>query len=176
MGGRKQILGAIALLLLLAAYWQESRETGSSTPEPPRVQPQHDARPILQERASIQRIDSGITRKKSNLVLFSFEEVIAERASKEWMTVVVRVVKTLPDDNDGSRHQRFLVEGNDGNTVLVAHNIDLATPIPLHRRDVIEIRGRYEWNEKGGVLHWTHHDPSGRLEGGWIRHADTKYR
>jgi hypothetical protein len=92
------------------------------------------------------------------------------------MTVSVRVVKTLPDDNEGSRHQRFLVKGRDGKTVLVAHNIDLAKAVPLQRNDALEIRGRYEWNEKGGVLHWTHSDPSGRREGGWIRHRDIQYR
>lgn len=92
------------------------------------------------------------------------------------MTVLVRVIKTLPDDNDGSRHQRFLVEGRDGNTVLVAHNIDLAEKVPLQSNDALEIRGRYEWNEKGGVLHWTHGDPSGRKQGGWIRHRGKEYR
>ncbi len=92
------------------------------------------------------------------------------------MTVSVRVVKILSDDNVGSRHQRFLVEGNDGNTVLIAHNIDLAESVPIERLDLLEIRGRYEWNDKGGVLHWTHRDPAGRHGGGWIRHRGTKYR
>ena len=40
----------------------------------------------------------------------------------------------------------------------------------------IELRGRYEWNDRGGVVHWTHHDPDGSDPGGWIRHAGSLYR
>lgn len=36
------------------------------------------------------------------------------------------VVKLLPNDNDGSRHQRFIVRLKSGQTLLVAHNVDLA--------------------------------------------------
>ena len=32
----------------------------------------------------------------------------------------------------------------------------------------VALRGQHEWNEKGGVLRWTHHDPEGRHPGGWI--------
>lgn len=36
------------------------------------------------------------------------------------------VTRTLSDDLDGSRHQRFIVRLNSGQTLLVSHNIDLA--------------------------------------------------
>src|SRR5690606_40882002 len=36
------------------------------------------------------------------------------------------VTRILSDDNDGSRHQRFILEGGGGRTLLIAHNIDLA--------------------------------------------------
>ena len=86
------------------------------------------------------------------------------------------VVRTLRDDNEGSRHQRFVVELNGGHTVLVAHNIDLARRVPLREGDVVRFRGQYEWNERGGVVHWTHRDPRGQREGGWIRHRGELYR
>jgi hypothetical protein len=60
--------------------------------------------------------------------------------------------------------------------VLVAHNVDLAPRVPLESRDIVEIKGEFEWNERGGVLHWTHADPRARHEGGWIRHEGKEYQ
>ena len=44
-----------------------------------------------------------------------------------------RVSKVLADDNEGSRHQRFIVQLASGQTVLVAHNIDLASRVARSR-------------------------------------------
>lgn len=86
------------------------------------------------------------------------------------------VKKLLPDDRDGSRHQRFIIETDSGQTVLIAHNIDLAPRIDaLRAGDRVEYAGEYEWNAKGGVIHWTHHDPQGRHTPGWLRHRGKTY-
>ncbi|MDB5987684.1 MAG: hypothetical protein JWR16_2737 [Nevskia sp.] len=80
------------------------------------------------------------------------------------------VLKLLPDDTEGSRHQRFVVQLANGQRLLFAYNIDLAPRIDaLQRGDTIAFRGEYIWNRKGGIVHWTHHDPSGRHAGGYIR-------
>lgn len=79
------------------------------------------------------------------------------------------MVRLLPDDRQGSPHQRFLLRVAGGTTVLVAHNLDLAPRVALAPGDSVELRGEYEWNAKGGVIHWTHPDPDGRHEEGWIR-------
>ncbi len=100
----------------------------------------------------------------------------AARRSDEWLETGGVVTRTLADDNDGDRHQRFIVEVAPGHTVLVAHNIDLAPRVPLKPGERVVMRGEYEWTERGGVLHWTHHDPRGRRDGGWIRHAGKTYR
>ncbi|HEV7715216.1 MAG TPA: DUF3465 domain-containing protein [Steroidobacteraceae bacterium] len=87
------------------------------------------------------------------------------------------VEKVLADDNDGSRHQRFIVRVPSGPTILIAHNIDLAPRVEsLREGDSIEVSGEYEWNNKGGVVHWTHRDPSGRHVAGWIKYAGRTYQ
>lgn len=87
------------------------------------------------------------------------------------------VSKTLRDDLNGSRHQRFILSLDDKRTILVAHNIDLAPKIKsLRKGDRIDFYGEYEWNNKGGVLHWTHHDPSGRHVDGWLEHKGKQYQ
>jgi predicted SnoaL-like aldol condensation-catalyzing enzyme len=88
-----------------------------------------------------------------------------------------QVVKLLSDDNKGSRHQRFIVRIEEGLTVLIAHNIDLAPRLnTLAQADNISFYGEYEWNEKGGVVHWTHRDPRGHHPAGWIRHKGVTYQ
>ena len=87
------------------------------------------------------------------------------------------VIRNLEDDLIGSRHQKFIVRLSSGQTLLISHNIDLAPRInSLYEGDRIEFHGEYEWNAKGGVVHWTHHDPAGRHADGWIKHDGTIYQ
>lgn len=98
----------------------------------------------------------------------------ASNAQVEGEGVVTRL---LADDLDGSRHQRFIVRLASGQTVLLAHNIDIASRVAgLEKGDRIRFYGEYVWNEKGGVVHWTHHDPQGRHVAGWIKHKGRKYQ
>jgi hypothetical protein len=104
------------------------------------------------------------------------EAAFTAQRSGQWVETSGRVVRLLADDDEGSRHQRFIMELGGGHTLLVSHNIDLAQRLPLTRNDRVALRGRYEWNARGGVVHWTHHDPDGRLPGGWILHERVRYR
>jgi hypothetical protein len=107
----------------------------------------------------------------------ALREAIARRASDRWVDGAGIVADVLPDDRRGSRHQRFILRLPDGATVLVAHNIDVAPRIDgLREGDRVEFHGEFEWNDRGGVVHWTHHDPQGRRDGGWLRHGGRTYR
>ncbi|MEM7050713.1 MAG: DUF3465 domain-containing protein [Acidobacteriota bacterium] len=85
-----------------------------------------------------------------------------------WVEAGGEVVRRLPDDLQGSRHQRMIVQVTPEQTILLSHNIDLADRLDIAVGDSIRFRGRYEWNDRGGVVHWTHHDPDGRHQGGWV--------
>jgi hypothetical protein len=87
------------------------------------------------------------------------------------------VTRVLADDNDGDRHQRFILRLDSGQTLLIAHNIDLAPRVAgLKEGDIVEFRGEYEWNDKGGVIHWTHKDPRGQHEAGWLKRQGRTYQ
>jgi hypothetical protein len=87
------------------------------------------------------------------------------------------VISVQSDDVDGSRHQRFIVQLASGQTLLITHNIDVAPRIAgLKVGDRVGFNGEYVWNEKGGVIHWTHHDPQGRHVAGWVMHNGKRYQ
>jgi len=114
------------------------------------------------------------------------ENAYQKRLSNIWVEGKGEVSKLLADDNKGARHQKFLVKISSGKTLLFAHNIDLASRIEdLKIGDAVTFRGEYVYNPKGGIVHWTHHDPSGRQkdssrqghhQAGWIKHNGKLYQ
>lgn len=175
----KRSLAALLGLILLAALLRLAGvetfslpPTSSPDPAPTRSaerEPQSDRdpapRPRRDDRVRRDTAPTGAGDASARRLARAF----AERESGFMVTFEGEVSKVLADDRDGSRHQRFLVriEGGD-QTLLVAHNIDLAERVPLAPGDRLRLRGQYEWNDRGGVLHWTHHDPDGRHPGGFI--------
>lgn len=117
------------------------------------------------------------TRYSSNANNQKVHDLFAQRRSGVWVEGIGTVIRILPDDNDGSRHQRFILSIDNGHTLLIAHNIDLAPRVPnLREGDQIAFSGRYEYNNKGGVVHWTHHDPRGKRSGGWLEKNGYRYK
>lgn len=99
------------------------------------------------------------------------------RQSGSQVTVSGVVVRTLTDDRDGSRHQRFIIRLNSGETLLIAHNIDLAPRLDgLAVGETVRVSGEYAWNPRGGTLHWTHRDPRGRHVPGYIEWRGRRYQ
>jgi len=116
-------------------------------------------------------VDSGSSNTRQ------IETAYQNRQSNLQVTGKGKVIRILADDNNGSRHQKFIIQLASGQTLLISHNIDLAPRISgLSKNDDIEFNGEYEWNAKGGVVHWTHHDPRGRHEDGWLKHRGSLYK
>jgi hypothetical protein len=151
---RQTVLPLVAILALV--LWQYYSGNGLPLPR-------EDGSPVSVSREG--ESASGVV-----------EAAYAAHRSKTWVEIDGKITRVLSDDQEGSRHQRFILELASGHTVMVAHNIDLVDRIPVQKGDAISLRGRYEWNDRGGVIHWTHHDPQGRLQGGWIKHHGQSYR
>lgn len=149
-----RILFFDAVLLVYAVHAWQQRSTG---PEP---------RPMQEETSS------AIFSEGESAVLAAYQE----QRSGVMVEVDAQVLKLLADDLKPPRHQRFLVILSGGHTLLISHNIDLAPRAPIAEGDRARIRGQYEWNERGGVVHWTHHDPQGKRRGGFIHHGEKVYR
>lgn len=104
------------------------------------------------------------------------EHAFAAKRSDVQVSGKGKVIKLLADDNKGSRHQKFLVKINAQQTLLFAHNIDLAPRVPLQIGDEVSFNGEYVYNPKGGIIHWTHHAPQGDHEAGWVMLNGQKYQ
>lgn len=104
-----------------------------------------------------------------------FEKAYKAHSKKTELSVQGTVVKILQDDTKGSQHQKFIISVNH-RSVLVANNLDIGRKIPVKVGDEITIRGEYIWNEKGGVLHWTHRDPHKQHPDGFIYHNGKLYQ
>jgi uncharacterized protein DUF3465 len=101
----------------------------------------------------------------------------AQRASDVQVEDEGTVSRILFDDLEGPRHQRFIVRLGSGLTVLITHNIDIAPRIEgIKEGDEVKFSGEYVWNEKGGLVHWTHHDPQGRHVAGWIKYRGKTFQ
>ncbi|HEX4999364.1 MAG TPA: DUF3465 domain-containing protein [Terriglobia bacterium] len=106
----------------------------------------------------------------------SAEEAFRNRRSGVMMTVEGTVITLLPDDNEGSRHQRFIIRLGSGQTLLIVHNLEIAPRVEnLMVGADVKVHGEYIWSEKGGRMHWTHKDPQKRHEEGWIEFASRRY-
>jgi hypothetical protein len=96
--------------------------------------------------------------------------------SGTWIEVSGLVVGLLQDDSEGARHQRIILGISRKQTLLIAHNVEMAGRVPVGMGDRIHVRGVYEWNDLGGLVHWTHRDPHSTDEGGYIRYRSKTYR
>jgi hypothetical protein len=119
----------------------------------------------------------AVTREQTQFDNGALIEAFKHKKSDIFVEGAGVVKKLLADDNKGSRHQKFLVSISPEQTLLFAHNIDLAPRVEnLQIGDAMTFKGEYVYNPKGGVMHWTHHDPDGNQAGGWIKHNGKIYK
>ena len=110
--------------------------------------------------------------RQNRVILKAFHD----RRSDLWVTGKGVIERVLPDDLKGTPHQRFILRLPSGHTLLIAHNTRIAPRVPDPRSgEEVFFRGEYEWNPEGGVVHWTHHDPAFKKEGGWIEYKGLRY-
>lgn len=169
MPGRRVVFPAI-VAILAALAWMSLRQPASDVPSTTqRPAPE----PAPQSPPAITPAEPTHSASPSGNALVA--KLFATRRSNVEVEIDGTVAKTLADDRQGSPHQRFLVRVPGGPTVLVAHNIDIAPRAPVRQDRPIRLRGEYVWNAKGGIVHWTHHDPVGRHANGWIEVDGHRY-
>ncbi len=164
--------GVVTALIALAVTPWLQRQGGAPAPNNPAPETTTSTRGA--PRPAGPTPDAPSTRR-----LTACADLIRQAIDDQRSDVMVEcsgeIIKVLDDDNDGSRHQRFLVRLDNGAVTKVSHNIDLAPRVPAGKGDRIDFRGEFDWNDLGGAVHWTHHDPRGKREGGWIRFKGETY-
>jgi hypothetical protein len=105
------------------------------------------------------------------------EAVYSNQQSDISVTVKGVIISILSDDTIGGRHQRFIIRMSNAQTLLITHNIDIAPRVVgINVGSTVYVHGDYVWNSQGGLIHWTHHDPEGLHEDGWIVAGNTKFQ
>lgn len=160
---RLLVLGVVAILTYYFNLAETTPTTSSSSPPPAEasesVRTAEEGAPPHAYQDSATRIKDAYQRGLSGFMVESKG----------------RVERLLADDNEGDRHQRFILELSNGHTLLVAHNIDIAKRVPARAGESITLYGQYEHNDRGGVLHWTHRALGRNHESGWIEHNGVRY-
>jgi hypothetical protein len=106
-------------------------------------------------------------------------DAIAYGRSGSEITVEGSVVRVL-----GTRggpqgvHERFIVAvrvGNAEQDLLVADNTSIGRAAPVRPGDEVTVKGELAIDPSGPVIHWTHHDPRGRHESGFVSYKGVLY-
>lgn len=100
-----------------------------------------------------------------------------EHRSNVEVTADGQVTRLLSDEHgpEGT-HQRFIVQLTGvEQTVLIDNNVDIGRRAAVAVGDAVTVHGEYVWNDQGGLIHFTHHDPAHTHEGGWIDAKGVRY-
>ncbi|NNG81530.1 DUF3465 domain-containing protein [Acinetobacter sp. ANC 5378] len=169
-------VGAVIVVLIAAYFGMDLQEQQNpSTQSPTDLEPQTE----ILSKSEHQK--AFVESKSANLSTQNDDEKIQQAFREQKSDIQVqssgRVKAILPDDNKGSRHQKFILELVNRKTVLVAHNIDLSPRLDgLEKGEIVQFYGEYEYSQQGGVIHWTHHDPQKSHADGWLKYKGRTYQ
>ncbi len=113
----------------------------------------------------------GLTINDAGLI----QQAYSDRVSNIHVETDATVTLLLPVVEDLQRIQVFAIELENGHKLYVHHDLDLAPSVPVKPGALIRLRGEYDWSPDGGVIHWTHADPAGKRDGGWIEVQGRRY-
>ena len=169
-------IGAVIVVLIAAYFGMDLQEQQN-----PSNQSLTDLERQTEILSKSEYQNASIDSKSANLSTQNDDEKIQQAFREQKSDIQVqssgRVKAILPDDNNGSRHQKFILELGNGQTVLVAHNIDLSPRLDdLEKGEIMQFYGEYEYSQQGGVIHWTHHDPQKSHADGWLKYKGRTYQ
>lgn len=173
-----------AIIALAAAYYGWDLKTSDSSMSSNHELPKAALEQRGQEQAGRAAQDTGTAfnntksaHSKTQDDTAKIAQAFAQQRSNLQVHASGQVKAVLWDDTEGSKHQKFILQLRNGQTVLVAHNIDLSPRIQhLKKGDTVEFYGEYEYSSQGGVIHWTHVDPNKRHIDGWLKHDGQLYQ
>lgn len=174
---KSSLLATLAVIALFLVSWLVRRKQDAH-PEAPTPSSSKQPSPSSKSSSPVsQKSGSAASRSASSESDDGgISDLYRRRESDAWVEATGRVVKILPDDAEGERHQRWLLELSTDITILIAHNIDLAPRVPIKVGDTLRFRGEYEWTDKGGTIHFTHRPRFQRRQpGGWVDHDGTRF-
>ena len=128
---------------------------------------------LLQARCGAGATPAATTKPDNAAIVQDFQN---HRSYVE-VTADGTVVTIFPDRSSSSGvHEQFVIRLSSGDiTVDVEHNISIGKRVPVAMGDSVVVHGEYIWNSKGGLIHFTHHDPQGTHEGGYIKDNNSTY-
>ncbi len=87
-----------------------------------------------------------------------------------------RIVKVLDQAKNPST-QLILLRLNSGQKLLVQHNLEKSQPISgLKAGEVLEFKGLYKWNNKGGLILNTFESVDNPKQSGYLKYQDIIYQ
>jgi hypothetical protein len=174
-------IASCLMILLLSVGCAESKREPLIIPQSDSIQRQDT------ENSGVHSIDNAveilptipdsvtatITEEPKKSLIPSSDGIIRKLFDNKQSGVQVQgsgiVTQILSDDTDGVRHQRFILKLNSGQTLLIAHNIDVAPRLEgVSLGTKIAFYGEYYYNDQGGGIHWTHPDPNGKHVSGYL--------